>query len=240
MHDQHTTTGGTAETDIEATAGGSPPETDLASATASLLASVERTDDVHLLRLALAAGTGRDVAEQVLATLSEKLTVVGSTLPEAYDPAEPEVDVLVESDHDADALASGLADVGVVDGVVVADVVADEVAAGERTVEEPAPAEEGERALSIYRLDDHLVVTEDFGAVVERFQRAMRNEDLASVVENVEVLDDDVATLTDRVAALEEGLAEVRANVESAAEEDELASLRYHVEDELPTWVEIQ
>lgn len=243
MDEQHTT-GSTAEADVEATAGGSPPDGDLAGATASLLASVERTDDVNLLRLALAEGTGRDVAREVLATLSEKLTVVGSTLPEAYDPAGPEVDVLVESDHDADALASALADVGVVDGVVVADVVAGEMAAGERAAEQGAPAtgpaEPGGRALSIYRLDDHLVVTDDFGAVVERFQGALQGEGQESVAADVEALDDDVVALAERVESLEAGLADVRGDVESAADEGELASLRYHVEDELPTWVEIQ
>lgn len=212
--------------------GSAPPDEDLASVPSSLLEAAERADDVLLLRLALVAGSSRAAARELLSALSAELTVVGSTLSEAYDPAAPEVDVLVETDHAPDTVASAVADVSLVDGVVIVDV----HAGAEEASEEPAGDDEG---LSIYRLDDHLVVTDDFAAVVERFREAL-DQGWRSVEADVELLDDDVGALADRVEALEEGLAAVRADVESAADEGELASLRYHVEDELPTWVEVQ
>jgi len=265
------------DVDVER-AGQSPPDGDDIEATvASLLDAAEPAEEVYLIRLALAAGTDRAVAERLLAALEERLTTVGSTLPAEYDAANPRVDVLVETDHDHGALAGSLEDIDPIEGVVVASVTAADPAA------EAADAVPGAEGLSIYRLDDHLVVTDNLAALLERFRAEMSDPEAPAVAretrEAVDRLDRRLSTVDDRVGAVEgrldavdervDGLdgeleavvdgtesavadlraslddlsAEVEAvgaDVEDAADASEVASLRYHLEEEVPTRLELE
>jgi archaellum component FlaC len=197
--------------------GRSPPSpAGLDDAVAELLADAEAVEDLYVVRLSLADGSDREVAERLLASLSDHLAVVGSTLS-GWDPADPRLDVLVETHRDRDTVASGLADVGPVEGVVVGDV----------TVLAEDDADPARETLSIYRLDDHLVVTEDFGALVERFDEVLvdeaAREAASAVAEDVDVLREQLDAVGTRLDGLERHLDAVDGELASVADTAESA-----------------
>jgi hypothetical protein len=192
--------------------GRSPPSpAGLDDAVAELLADAEAVEDLYVVRLSLADGSDREVAERLLASLSDHLAVVGSTLS-GWDPADPRLDVLVETHRDRDTVASGLADVGPVEGVVVGDV----------TVLAEDDADPARETLSIYRLDDHLVVTEDFGALVERFDEVLVDEAARdatrAVAEDVDGLREQLDAVGTRLDGVERRLDAVDGELASVAD----------------------
>jgi hypothetical protein len=199
------------EPDVERRGRSPPSPAGLDDAVAELLADAEPVEDLYVVRLSLVDGSDREVAERLLASLSDHLAVVGSTLS-GWDPATPRLDVLVETDHDRETVASGLADVAPVEGVVVGDVtvLADDDAG-------PAP-----ETLSIYRLDDHLVVTEDFGALVERFDEVLGDEAAreaaSAVAEDVDVLREQLDAVGTRLDGLERHIDAVDGELASVAD----------------------
>jgi hypothetical protein len=127
--DRPSTDGGetAAPMDIER-AGDAPPDppsdSGLERMLPDLLGEFEIDTTVYMVRAGLEDGSGRPVGERLVDAIEDKVTVVGTTLDAGFEPSNPELDVLIETDHDHGTIAAALARLGPVTGVVVADVTA--------------------------------------------------------------------------------------------------------------------
>jgi hypothetical protein len=172
--DPASTDGGETAASVDAErAGNTPPDppTDdgLGRMLPDLLDGTESVTTVYMVRAALADGSGRSVGERLVDAIEDQVTVVGSTLDAGLDPSDPELDVLIETDHDHGAVAASLARVGPVDGVVVADV----TAAAERElddVDEEAEAVDAATANDVFQELQEEVGQEGYGQVVDELE----------------------------------------------------------------------
>lgn len=168
--DRPSTDGGETAAPLDAERAGDappdPPTNDgLERVLPDLLDGVETVSTVYLVRASLASGSGRPIGERLVGALEDKVTVVGSTLDAGFDPPNPELDVLVETDHDHGAIAASLASVGPVEGVVVADV----TAATERELDGDREAD-GANANDVFNELKDEVGQEGYGTVVDELE----------------------------------------------------------------------
>lgn len=129
MSDDPSTTDGGAATPAERDvrrAGDRPPDVPAQSTVEDLLPRlVEADDDVSTgfhIRARLAGDDPTRAAERLVEALERKVAVVGTTLDAGVDPADPQLDVLIETEHTMSQVATALARVAPVEGAIVLDV----------------------------------------------------------------------------------------------------------------------
>jgi hypothetical protein len=171
--DRPSTDGGetAAAMDIER-AGEVPPDPPSDSALErmlpDLLGEYDFDTTLYMVRAALADGSGRSVGENLVDAIEQKVTVVGTTLDAGFEPSNPELDVLIETDHGHDTIAASLARVEPVDGVVVADVT---TAAERNLAADDEPDEpEGADANAVFNELKEEVGEEGYGEVVDQLE----------------------------------------------------------------------
>lgn len=107
-----------------------------------LLENVESISTGYHIRARLAGDDPETAADQLVRALERKVTVVGSTNDAGIDPADPQLDVLIECEHTMSQVASALARVAPVDGAVVLEV----SGRCQRIIEERTEEEEADAA----------------------------------------------------------------------------------------------
>jgi hypothetical protein len=173
MTDDRTSTDGgetAAAMDIER-AGDAPPDppsdSGLERMLPDLLGEFEIDTTVYMVRAGLEDGSGRSVGERLVDAIEDKVTVVGTTLDAGFEPSNPELDVLIETEHDHGTVAASLARVGPVTGVVVADV----TAAAERELAADDDTEpDGGDANTVFNELKEEVGQEGYGEVVDELE----------------------------------------------------------------------
>jgi hypothetical protein len=149
-----------------------PPSTDgLERTLPDLLDGTDSVTTAYVVRAALIEGSDRGVGERLVDAIEDQVTVLGTTLDAGLEPSNPQLDVLIETDHDHGAVASSLATVGPVDGVAVADVTAAaERELGAESEAEAAGADDAASANDVFNELKEEVGQEGYGDVVDELE----------------------------------------------------------------------
>lgn len=119
-----------------------PSESTLEDLLPRLLEGVDEVESGYHVRATLPSEGPERAGKQLVDALERKVTVLGSTLDAGIDPADPQVDVLIQCEYTASQVASALGGVTPVQGAVVVE--ATDLC--QRIIDVPQEAEEADAA----------------------------------------------------------------------------------------------
>ncbi len=151
-------------------AGEEPPDIPSESALEDLLPNLlEGVDEVatgYLVRASLPSEDPERAGERLVDALERKVTVLGSTLTAGVDPADPQVDVLIQCEYTASQIASALGGVTPVRGAVVVEV----TDVCERLLESPDEEADVADANDVFNELQQQVTELDYDQVVDELE----------------------------------------------------------------------
>ena len=143
-----------------------PSESALEDLLPNLLEGVGEVATGYLVRASLPAEDPERASERLVDALERKVTVLGSTLAAGIDPADPQVDVLIQCEYTASQIASALGGVTPVRGAVVVEV----TDVCDRLLESPDEEADAADANDVFNELQQQVTELDYDQVVDELE----------------------------------------------------------------------